>query len=218
MLSNSQRFSRQLAIIHPAMAQATVIVAGAGMLGSWTVYTLSRAVGRVIVYDGGDKVEAENIGNQAYSSNDIGMSKAWALEHALYGLPVKPIAQTFPDGVGGQADVVVSCVDTLKGRREIARWCIRQKVPLFIDTRALGEMAAICTADTSQIKDYLRDMPTEREVEQDLRCGATGGAYTGLWVASQVAGMINSWYRGVRLPKMVVYHVGLGQEVNREAW
>ena len=73
----------------------------------------------------------------------------------------------------------------------------------------------MCAATAEQIPEYLEALPREEDVEQDARCGATGGAFTGMWVGSQVAAWINQYYRGMTLPKMLVWHVGLNQEVNK---
>ena len=215
-ITQEQRLNRQAQIIHPAMARATVIVAGAGMLGSWTAHALARAVGKLIIYDGGDHVEAPNLGNQAYNRLDIGESKNVALKSALWGLPVHTHDESFPasDVEPINVDVVVSCVDTLGGREAIAKWCLQNSIPLFIDTRAQGEVAVICTAKPNQIAEYLRCMPKAHEVEE-RRCGAVGSAYAGMWVASQVAATINAYYRALPLQKLLVWHVGLNQEIKR---
>ena len=202
------------------MAGATVIIAGMGMLGSWTAHALARAVGRLIVYDGGDTVEAENLGNQAYNELHVREPKGASIASELYGFNVDVIARMFPyrtlviNGREVSADVVVSCVDTLEGRAAAARWCQDHRVPLFIDTRAQGEVAVICTAPPDRIVEYLLSMPKAKDVE-DRRCGAVGGAYTGMWVASQVAATINGYYKGLPVPKMLVWHTGLNQEIKR---
>ena len=212
------RFARQHQIIHPDMRQLNVTVAGCGMNGSWVTHGLVRAVNRVTVYDGQDTVEEVNLGNQAYSGDDIGAPKSEALIASLGDLPIWGFQERWPpkQALLAKPDIVVSCVDSMRSRGANARWCQRNRIP-FIDTRAQGEYAVILFTPADRIDEYLADLPKDSEVE-NAPCGAAGGAYTGLWFGSQVPAWINNWCRGLRLPKMLVWHVGLNQEINRVEW
>ena len=125
--------------------------------------------------------------------------------------------------------VVVCCVDTIEGRRECAEWAQAEKVPLFIDTRVLGEIAVIipvipddtpgkvrCATwvdgNTMCYGCYLNDLPDPATVP-DAPCGAVGTVFVGHWVASQVERLINNWANGQQLPGKVVTHVGQNREI-----
>ncbi len=215
--------SRQSQLILPGARDATVIVAGAGMLGSWTVHALVRMCTKVILFDGGDTVEPENTGNQAFNGMNVEMPKGQAMSMNLYGLPLESVAEKFPFPYDGPVNVVVSCVDDLHARRCIAEWAYDNEADLFIDTRAQEETACVLCVplnkDDSETRmtDYMADIPEESEVA-DVACGMTGTAFVGMWVAQRVAMSINNHYRGVDSPSKLVYHVGQGIEVTREMY
>jgi len=206
---------RQHQIVHPRMAAMEVIIAGAGMLGSWSAHALSRAVRQVHIFDGDDMVEDVNVGVQAYIEENIGLRKGQCLEQSLFGLSLKSYAELFPhQSAPTNVGAVISCVDTLDGRAAIAKWSMKHNIPLFIDTRAQGENAVLCSATPEQIPEYLGALPREEDVP-DVPCGTEGTAFMGMWVASQVTCWINNWCRGMKLPKMLVWHVGTNMEINR---
>ncbi len=224
--------SRQSQIILPGARDATVVIAGAGMLGSWTAHALVRMVAKVIMFDGADLVEDVNTGNQAYNGMHVGMGKGEALSASLYGLPIEAVAEKFPPDPTipraiAEGLVVVSCVDDLAARKAIAEWALANNADLFIDTRAQGETAAVlCVPLRSplgsdegeeRLAEYMAGVPEESEVE-DVACGMTGTAFVGMWVAQRVAMSINNHYRGLDNPAMIVYHVGQGIEVTREMY
>jgi molybdopterin/thiamine biosynthesis adenylyltransferase len=220
MITSDARLSRQSEIINDDMQNTHILIAGCGMLGSWTAHALTRAVETVTLFDGHDEVEVVNTGNQAYHEGDVGLPKGEAIQSHLIGLDVRTVAQKFPtrEGLPAGVQVVVSCVDDLTARKKIARWCHDHAVPLFIDTRAQGEVAAVLTCETAhQYDTYIASVPTEAEVE-DVPCGGTGTAYVGMFVAARVAGLINAYFRGLKLPKLEVWHVGMGQMLTKEDW
>lgn len=126
--------------IHPDLLSGPVNIAlvGAGGNGSQMLTGLARLHTamlalhhpgglRVHVYDP-DRVSEANVGRQLFSPSDIGQYKACVLVHRLncwYGLdwearpsrftlPASNYATNFPD-------IVVSCVDTIASRKEIAK-------------------------------------------------------------------------------------------------
>ena len=213
------KYIRQHAIIDQRARDARVVVAGLGMLGSWVTHALARMVNEVIVFDGADKVEAINLGCQAYGEGHVGQGKAAAIAGQLFGFMLTPYARKFPEGIRKLAhppDVVVSCVDTIEGRHRIATWCEASGVPLFIDTRALAEMATIATVQRPEdFQWYHAQLPREEDTIR-APCGGEGTAFVGMWVASRVAANINNWARGMQIPRLFVYHVGLGQQIGGE--
>lgn len=250
-VSRSTLEVRQHQLLAPSLRDIGALVFGAGMLGSWTVLSLARMLKRVDVWDY-DRVSEENLGTQAYTQahlvdysgdddefrEDIGMLKAQALEDLCYGLPVHGHPTKAPPDLNKEylasswpgrcldlsTSVVVCCVDSIAARRECAEWAEANDVPLFIDTRALGELAVIYPVARLQpttingkvaqpvtpnenYNYYLADLPDESSVP-DAPCGGVGTAYVGHWVSSQVARLINNWAQGQQLPGKVVHHVG----------
>lgn len=225
MVSQYEKYIRQHALIHPHTQQATGWVIGVGMLGSWTAHALARMLRQVVVWDD-DKVGNENVGCQAYSEVEIGVPKTEAIAVSLSGLGVETMGR-FPGKprdwppLGLLPQVVVSCVDSLEGRRDIAKFVKTLVRPpernvLFVDTRALAEMATVvCVTEPEQFAWYLDDLPNEKDTI-DVLCGGEGTAFVGMWVASTVAALVNGYFRGVTPPRKLVWHVGLNQQITRE--
>lgn len=194
----------------------TVLIAGAGMVGSWTALALARMVKEVHIWDF-DVVSAENIGVQAYHSMQIGRHKTEALEALAVGTPLTGHVGSFPEEIPS-CDIVISCVDSIEGRRKIAEDCYDQDVSYFIDTRVLGEIACIFPVylEDGMYQDYILSLPEGDELVS-APCGSKGTAFAGMWVASQVCAIVNSIGRGLPLcPPKMVWHVGMNQSVAPE--
>ncbi len=76
----------------------------------------------VTVFDA-DRVSPANIGRQLYSHADVGQSKAVALVtrvNLFFGLDWKARCERYTGSESGGADIVITCVDTAKSRRQIA--------------------------------------------------------------------------------------------------
>ena len=196
MISDNDRFSRQHVLLAPNTPKLRVLVYGAGMLGSWGVHALARMVEEVVVWDGADRVEEGNVGNQAYNELDVGEFKAGALALSMAGLRVRVRHDMFPDPQGSLVpeptpNIVVACADSMASRRTGAEWCQDKNVSLFIDTRASGLDATIITVLPGEYGRYLSELPTDDELE-GVPCGATGTAFVGMFVASRVAGLVDT--------------------------
>ncbi len=126
--------------IHPDLLSGPVNIAlvGAGGNGSQMLTGLARLHTamlalhhpgglHVTVYDP-DRVSESNVGRQLFSPSDIGQYKACVLVHRLncwYGLAWEARPTRYTQAVAGNMrqnpDIIVSCVDTIASRREIAR-------------------------------------------------------------------------------------------------
>ncbi len=119
--------------IHPALTdEFHVTLVGAGGSGSQMLTCLGRlhraitALGHpgftVTVYDP-DTVSDANVGRQMFAPADVGLHKASVLVHRVdqfFGLAWSAYAYPFPhSGHGSTSDLVISCVDTTKARRQI---------------------------------------------------------------------------------------------------
>lgn len=119
--------------------EVRIHVAGCGGNGSQVLYGLARLdrALRALGHPGGlfvaafdpDRVSEANIGRQLFSPSDIGLNKAAVLVDRInkfLGLrweacPQKYSGQTAWPGtmMGGAADILITCVDSAKARREI---------------------------------------------------------------------------------------------------
>lgn len=206
------RMVRQQQLISETAQNATIMLVGLGMLGSWTAHTLARMVARVHGYDF-DTVGAENIGTQAYSLHDSSCSKSEALMGSLYGLafaghperfgPLTPVPSGAPNPL-----VVISAVDSFEGRRMVAEWAQKRCADLFIDTRAHGTVGVVLVVAPNQLATYLETLESDDGAPIPA-CGTEGTAFVGMWVASQVASLINRYCAGLPTPHKQVYDVGM---------
>ena len=94
-LTRAEMNMRQSQIIHERMKDLHVIIAGAGMVGSWAALGLVRIVGQLTILDF-DKVEVANLGVQAFHASHEGWTKAEAIASMCEGYPVSIIEGTAP--------------------------------------------------------------------------------------------------------------------------
>jgi adenylyltransferase/sulfurtransferase len=118
---------------------ATMLVLGAGGLGSPAAFYLASAgVGKIILVDG-DKVDLTNLQRQIlHTTERIGRPKAVSGEATLAAInpevEVEPIsARVGPeelDALIARVDVVLDCTDNFATRHAVNRACVRHKRPL----------------------------------------------------------------------------------------
>jgi molybdopterin/thiamine biosynthesis adenylyltransferase len=136
-----ERYSRQLVLpqwseaAQRALAEASVLVVGAGALGSpVAAYLAGAGVGRLGIVDDQD-VELSNLHRQhLHFTPDIGVPKAHSAVTKLGFLNpdvvIEPYQARFaPPMVDGQ-DLVVDCTDRFETRYEINAACCAADVPL----------------------------------------------------------------------------------------
>jgi hypothetical protein len=206
-----ERFSR---IVPERTRNFRVLIAGAGMVGSWTALALARMVGKVDIWDF-DAVSEFNVGVQAYTQADIGRNKIDALQSKCFGLPLTGHAGRFdPYDVKEYppADIVISAVDSMAGRSEVAMFAKAIAAPFFIDTRVFGEIACIHPVALADIPNYLEYLPAGDELVS-APCGAKGTAFAGMYVAARVCAIVNSIGRSLPLPPKEVFHIGMNTSV-----
>jgi adenylyltransferase/sulfurtransferase len=118
---------------------ATMLVVGAGGLGSPAAYYLASAgVARIVLVDG-DRVDLTNLQRQILHTTDrVGTPKAESGQATLAAInpdvDVVPVARRVEadefDALIAQASVVLDCTDNFATRHAINRACVRQRRPL----------------------------------------------------------------------------------------
>lgn len=210
-LTRGEWNERQSRIIHPTLADKDIIIAGAGMVGSWATLGLARVAGSITVLDF-DEVEPVNIGVQAFNRTHEGMNKAKALASMCEGFPITVIEGTAPQDFpevkfSGKNTMVVSAVDSLDARREIGEWASKNGVSFLVETRVRGELLAVLTVQRSEdYQPYISAIPQEDDVE-DVPCGLNGAVQTGMFAGSKVVSAVNGFCKGLALPALRLYHV-----------
>jgi len=118
------------------LAQARVIVCGAGALGSNLVSHLCRQGFKSISVIDRDRVEEQNIGTQVYSMEDIGAMKAEILRNLIYrevGEDVDAVTKELTDKNVSKLlkgfDIVVDAFDNSVSRRLVTEHCKETNTP-----------------------------------------------------------------------------------------
>lgn len=113
----------------------TIVIVGAGALGSHVALFGRNGDARVVVVDF-DRVEPKNTLSQFHGRMGVGRNKAQALQQALHGLfgarveavPHRLVAHNAEALLAG-ADVIVDCVDHAETRRLMQRFAADRAIP-----------------------------------------------------------------------------------------
>ena len=136
-----ERYSRQLALpqwserAQLALQEASVLVVGAGALGSPVAsYLVGAGVGRLGIVDS-DEVEVSNLHRQPlHFTPDVGVPKAHSAAAKLRFLNpdvvVEPYQARFAPAMLEHADLVVDCSDSFATRYEVNAACCAARTPL----------------------------------------------------------------------------------------
>jgi molybdopterin-synthase adenylyltransferase len=165
------RYSRQLVLpewseaAQRALADAHVLVVGAGALGSpVATYLAGAGVGRLgIVDDGG--VELSNLHRQhLHFTPDLGLPKAQSAASKLKFLNpdilIEPYQAAFaPAMVTGQ-DLVVDCTDSFAARYAVNAACCADRVPL-VEAGVVGLTGLVMAIRPGETACYRCAFPTE---------------------------------------------------------
>ena len=209
-------YERQALLIPDAMKQASALVVGCGMLGSWTIHSLIRTMRSVIAYDM-DTVGLENIGTQAYSYSDETMNKAQAMSMHLQGFGYIAVPERFEDGPDmATFEVVVSAVDSFDARRLVADFALQSGAKYFIDTRAHGTVGVVVFVEAKDIPAYLATLESDETAPEPL-CGAEGTGFNGMWVAQYLTGALARGFGGLPVNYKVVHDAGMDARILTEA-
>ncbi|WP_137389339.1 HesA/MoeB/ThiF family protein [Rhodoligotrophos defluvii] len=173
---HNPRYARQavLAEIGPAgqqrLAEARVLVVGAGGLGSYVLQALAGAgVGHLAIIDH-DRVDLSNLHRQPlFRMNDIGRPKAEAAAEAVRALnpevesrtSVERLQSDNADRFVEQADLVVDAADSLAVTYILSDACMMQAKPLVSASvlEQRGYVGAFCGGAPSY-RAVFPDMPT----------------------------------------------------------
>ncbi len=140
-----QRYSRHILLdeigieAQQRLMQSTVLVIGAGGLGSpVAMYLAAAGIGHLVIADG-DLVDLTNLQRQImHTTERVGHSKVSSAAQTLFALnaeiKITSIAQrlsgTALQELVASAQVVVDCTDNFATRHEINRACVTASIPL----------------------------------------------------------------------------------------
>lgn len=146
MLSDEEkeRYARQILLFGEAgqekLKRSSVLIAGAGGLGSVISYYMAAAgFGRIRIVDC-DSVELSNLNRQILHANaDIGRPKALSARDTLTGINpevgvealVETISEENIDHLLEGCDLIMDGMDSFSARYMLNRAALRKKIPLF---------------------------------------------------------------------------------------
>ena len=175
------RYSRQLVLpewserAQLALREASVLVVGAGALGSpVAAYLTGAGVGRVGLVDS-DEVEVSNLPRQwLHFTPDVGVAKAESAAAKLRFLNpeaiVEPYYARFAPAMLEGADLVVDCSDCFETRYEVNAACCAARIPL-VEGGVLGLSGLVMAIRPGVSACYRCAFPEAPPVGAELRGG-----------------------------------------------
>lgn len=201
-------FTRQYNIYNPENTNLDVTIIGAGSTGSFTALNLAKmGISKIKVIDF-DIVEAHNLPNQFYRTQDINKPKVEALKEIIKDFTEVEIeAENLEIKEDYDFDInlnslIIMCVDSIEVRK-----LIYDKIKDFpiklIDTRFGGEGYSIHVVDLNNDEEKLK---FEKSLEGEIKetpCGEKGIIYTILSLASEVCNIVKKMDTSEDYPKIL---------------
>lgn len=182
------RYSRQLMLPgfdvagQLLLANAHVLIIGAGGLGSpSSLYLAAAGVGKITLVDD-DVVELSNLQRQiAHQESSIGQSKVESAKNSLAALnkecQVEALAERFEEsnwqGRFSSFDVVLDCSDNFDTRFAVNRLCFAAGVPL-VSGAAIRMEGQLAVYDPRDRKSPCYRCLYSEDGEDNLNCSTTG--------------------------------------------
>jgi len=188
-------FTSQNTIYNPEGQRLNIVVIGCGSTGSFLSLTLAKmGLNRIKVIDF-DKVEAKNIPNQFFRTQDIGKFKVDALKEIIKDFTDTEIQTEnikIDENYGFDFDlntIFILCVDNMESREFIYR-AIKDFPIKIIDTRFGSEGFSIHVVDLGKEEDREKYEKSLKLEIKDTPCGEKGVIYSILSLASEVCNIV----------------------------
>lgn len=167
----------------------TVMIGGAGGIGSWLTIFLARAGFVPIVYDF-DLIEEHNLGGQLFRKEDIGTNKVHALQKIVSEFSNQNIT-TISEKITEDSPshhFCFSAFDNMKARKDLFEVWKRSitncpVTPIFIDGRLEMEQLQIFCVTPDNISEYEKQLFDDSEVE-DAPCTMKQTSHSAGMIAS----------------------------------
>lgn len=176
-----------------------IFIVGAGGIGSYTIFNLSR-IGHILYICDFDTVDETNtIGGQLYRTKDINKLKVVAISEICeeFGCinSIDPIQHKYDEELG-MTDICITGLDNMKARKEVYyAWknhlyeSVHPEDCLFIDGRLIAELSEVFTIkgdDGEGMKDYEENWLFEDSEVEDLSCTAKQTSFMAMNIASLI--------------------------------
>lgn len=195
---------RHVAIHDPAQYKdKRVALIGVGTIGSHLAHILARMQVPMTLYDH-DTVERHNLSTQTYGEEDILKLKVKAVLAQLAKIQPGHPHTAVPESFRVEArthDLIISAVDSLAARREIAQMLIDadDNTPI-VDGRVGREQVEVYYFHDA--KAWLDQLPEEGDTDP---CGARFTAYSAVIAAGFMANDVKRFLMGQEVQARVIY-------------
>src|SRR6056297_3172195 len=172
----------------------TVMIIGAGGIGSWLSLFIARIGSEIFIFDG-DNVDNTNMSGQHYSIEDVGRNKAELVVQQGKKFSKNDDIYNFGnyDKDSPSNEIVFSCLDNMHTRKlAFEKWKDLPDRKLFIDGRMLAESIQIFAVQKGQEKAYEKTLFADESVP-DLQCSAKATTHCGALIASKMTGIFTNF-------------------------
>lgn len=194
------------------LSKRSVVVVGAGGIGSWVAMCLSRIGCDVILFDA-DTFEVHNMGGQLVKGDQVTMNKATAVAEMCRELTghtatVSTITQMYDDKSFTNS-IIISAVDSMKARKIIfEKWYAIYEgceEALLIDGRLLAEDYQVYAVVKGRGEAYRATLFNDEDVPTE-NCTLKSTTHCSLGIASDIIGVLTN-YAANRTTKPLGYEV-----------
>ena len=192
----SEVYKRQSGLIDPSLlGKTTVAIVGLGGLGSFATVALAKmGVGAFHLYDG-DRVERHNIPNQMFFLNDLGIAKVTAIAEiakAFGGGTYHCFEQVVTKDTIFFPRIILSCVDSMRSRKEVYEAAVMSHCRILIDTRSGGEMLRfiICPLEEKGGREAYEKTLYDDSKALELPCTERAIIYTGFIAGAVISALV----------------------------
>lgn len=179
-----------------------IMLLGAGGIGSWVAFALSRMGCNLFIYDM-DTVEAHNLGGQLYSIEHVGMNKAEAtanLGFMFSGKEARNVAHGIFEDDSPIGPIVISAFDNMQGRRlAFNKWAEAMANDpdnadnyIFIDGRLLAEEYQVYAVTKGNLDKYRATLFEDGEVA-DAACSMKATTHCSMGIASDMISQLTNF-------------------------
>lgn len=193
-----------------------VLIGGAGGIGSWLAFFLSRTGFKITLYDF-DRIESHNLGGQLFKHSDVGMYKVEAVNGIINDF-CGDNANIFTIPVTNETPThyfMFSAFDNMEARKILFNVWKRSipdcsVTPIFIDGRLELEQLQIFCVTPDNMDIYERDhLFSDSEVE-DAPCTMKQTSHTAAMIATHMVAFftnhIANIYEGSKVRELPFYY------------
>jgi molybdopterin/thiamine biosynthesis adenylyltransferase len=170
----------------------TCMVGGAGGIGSWLCYFLSKIGFSIVLYDF-DRVEEHNLGGQLFFQDSLGTYKTDAVRKVLDHFCKSPIS-TLTDKIDLNTAThwyAFSAFDNMKARKDLFEvwkksWISYPEgvIPIFIDGRLEIEQLQVFCVTPENAKRYEEEFLFSDSVVEEAPCTMKQSSHTAAMIGS----------------------------------